>query len=139
MTRGPIAPTSRTARPTGIEPVPAQLNHTIVWSNDRHRAGLPAPRQFYHFQVVEFANGVSLDFMDHAEPIATQHYAFLVSDTEFDAGFERVKARDLTYWSDPGHKQAGEINHHFGGRGFYFENPDGHLLELITKPYDGEA
>jgi len=122
------------------------LNHTIVWSRDRHRAadflaeilGLPAPRQFYHFQVVELGNEVSLDFMDHPEPIDTQHYAFLVSDAEFDAGLERVKDRGLTFWGDPARGQAGEINHHFGGRGFYFENPDGHLLELITQPYGEE-
>lgn len=123
-----------------------QLNHTIVWSRDRHRAadflaeilGLPAPRPFYHFQVVELGNGVSLDFMDHPDPIDTQHYAFLVSDAEFDAGLERVKARGLTFWADPARREAGEINHHFGGRGFYFENPDGHLLELITRPYGEE-
>lgn len=124
----------------------AELNHTIVWSRDRQRAadflaqilGLPAPRQFYHFQVVELGNGVSLDFMDHPDPIDTQHYAFLVSDAEFDAGLERVKARGLTFWADPARREAGEINHHFGGRGFYFDNPDGHLLELITRPYGEE-
>jgi catechol 2,3-dioxygenase-like lactoylglutathione lyase family enzyme len=125
----------------------AQLNHTIVWSRDRHRAaaflaeilGLPAPRQFYHFQVVELGNGVSLDFMDHPEPIDVQHYAFLVSDDEFDAGMGRIRDKGLTFWADPARAQAGEINHHFGGRGVYFPNPDGHLLELITKPYGSEA
>ena len=123
-----------------------ELNHTIVWSRDRHLAadflaeilGLPAPRQFYHFQVVGLSNGVSLDFMDHPGPIDTQHYAFLVSEAEFDAGLERVKARGLTFWADPARRQAGEINHHYGGRGVYFENPDGHLLELITRPYGEE-
>jgi len=126
--------------------MPAQLNHTIVWSRDRHRAadflagilGLPAPRKFYNFQVVELANGVSLDFMDHPEPIDTQHYAFLVSDAEFDAGMARIRDGGLAYWADPARSQPGEINHHFGGRGVYFENPDGHLLELITQPYGEE-
>ena len=126
--------------------MPAQLNHTIVWCSDRHRSsaflaevlGLPPPRTFLHFEIVDAANGVSLDFMDHPEPIDTQHYAFLVSDAEFDAGFERVKAKGLDYWADPARKQTGEINHHFGGRGVYFENPDGHLLELITQPYGEE-
>jgi catechol 2,3-dioxygenase-like lactoylglutathione lyase family enzyme len=124
----------------------AELNHTIVWSNDRHRAaeftaeilGLPTPRSFFHFQVVDLANGVSLDFMDHEGPISTQHYAFLVSDTEFDAGMARIRDKGLTFWADPARSQPGEINHHFGGRGVYFENPDGHLLEMITKPYGGE-
>ena len=123
-----------------------ELNHTIVWSSDRHRAadflaemlGLPEPRTFYHFQVVELPNGVSLDFMDHPDPIDVQHYAFLVSDDEFDAGMARIRDKDLTFWADPARQQAGEINHHFGGRGVYFENPDGHLLELITKPYGSE-
>jgi catechol 2,3-dioxygenase-like lactoylglutathione lyase family enzyme len=125
----------------------AELNHTIVWSSDRHRAaeftaeilGLPAPRGFFHFQVVDLANGVSLDFMDHEGPIATQHYAFLVSDAEFDAGMARIRDKGLTFWADPARSQPGEINHHFGGRGVYFENPDGHLLEMITRPYGAES
>ena len=125
----------------------AELNHTIVWSSDRHRAaeftaeilGLPAPRSFFHFQVVDLANGVSLDFMDHAGPISTQHYAFLVSDAEFDAGMARIRDKGLTFWADPARQQAGEINRHFGGRGAYFENPDGHLLEMITRPYGSES
>jgi catechol 2,3-dioxygenase-like lactoylglutathione lyase family enzyme len=124
----------------------AELNHTIVWSRDKHRAaeftaeilGLPPARKFFHFEIVDLANGVSLDFLEAEEHLAVQHYAFLVSDEEFDAGLARVKAKGLTFWADPARKQANEINHHFGGRGFYFENPDGHLLELITKPYGSE-
>ena len=123
-----------------------ELNHTIVWSKDKRRSaeftaeilGLPPPRKFFHFEIVDLANGVSLDFLEAEEHLSVQHYAFLVSDAEFDAGLERVKAKGLTFWADPARKQAGEINHHFGGRGFYFENPDGHLLELITKPYGSE-
>ena len=76
--------------------------------------------------------------MDKDGPIALQHYAFLVSDAEFDAGMQRLADKGLTYWADPGRSEAGAINHHFGGRGVYFENPDGHLLELITKPYGSE-
>jgi len=120
-----------------------ELNHTIVWSKDKRGSaeftaeilGLPPPRKFFHFEIVDLANDVSLDFLEAEEHLTVQHYAFLVSDAEFDAGLERVKARGLAFWADPARKQAGEINHHFGGRGFYFENPDGHLLELITKPY----
>ena len=121
----------------------AQLNHTIVWCTDKQRSsaflcdvlGAPPAQPFSHFLVVELANGVSLDFMEHAAPIASQHYAFLVSDAEFDAGFELIKQRGLTYWADPAREKPGEINHHWQGRGFYFEDPDGHFLELITKPY----
>jgi catechol 2,3-dioxygenase-like lactoylglutathione lyase family enzyme len=124
-----------------------ELNHTIVWSSDKRRAaeftaeilGLPAPRKFFHFEIVDLDNGVSLDFLDNEEPLTVQHYAFLVSDAEFDAGLARVKTKGLTFWADPARTQANEINHHFGGRGFYFENPDGHLLELITRPYGSES
>jgi catechol 2,3-dioxygenase-like lactoylglutathione lyase family enzyme len=124
----------------------AQLNHTIVACHDKHLSsayltailGLPPAQPFAHFMVVTLANGVSLDFMEKAGPIAHQHYAFLVSDAEFDAGLERVKAHDQTYWADPACTRTNTINHHFGGRGFYFEDPDGHLLELITTPYGSE-
>ena len=127
--------------------MPAQLNHTIVWCHDRHRSsaflaemlGLPPPRTFLHFEIVDAANGVSLDFMEKDGPIALQHYAFLVSDAEFDAGMQRIADKGLTHWADPARSQPGTINHHFGGRGVYFEDPDGHLLELITKPYGSEA
>jgi catechol 2,3-dioxygenase-like lactoylglutathione lyase family enzyme len=121
----------------------ATLNHTIVWCHDKQRSsafltgilGLPPARPFLHFMVVELANGISLDFMDKDGPVAGQHYAFHVSDTEFDAGFDRIKAQGIPYWADPARSQPGEINRHWGGRGVYFEDPDGHLLELITKPY----
>lgn len=124
----------------------AGLNHTIVWCSDRHRSsafmadmlGLPAAVPFLHFMVVQLANGVSMDFMEKPGPIAGQHYAFLVSDAEFDAGMARIAEQGLTFWADPGRQQAGEINHHWGGRGVYFADPDGHLLELITKPYGSE-
>ena len=83
---------------------------------------------------VQTSNGVTLDFVDLAGR-AHSHYAFLVDDAEFDAAFGRIKQAGLTYWSGPHKEQPGEINHHWGGRGVYFEDPNGHLLELITKPY----
>ena len=121
----------------------AELNHTIVWVRDQKAAarffagvlGLPEPTTFSHFDVVQMGNGVSLDFADKDGEISPQHYAFLVSDAEFDAGFAWVKERGLPYWADPARSHPGEINHHWGGRGVYFEGPDGHFLELITKPY----
>src|SRR5437667_375162 len=64
-----------------------------------------------------------------------QHYAFLVSEKEFDQIFGRIKERGLDYWADPGRKEKGRINRHFGGRGVYFLDPSGHLLEIITRPY----
>jgi catechol 2,3-dioxygenase-like lactoylglutathione lyase family enzyme len=124
----------------------AELNHTIVWCSDKQRSaafltdilGLPPARPFFHFLVVDLKNGVSLDYYQKDGSVSPQHYAFLVSDEEFDAGFERIRARGLTYWADPARTKPGEINHHFGGRGVYFFDPDQHLLELITRPYGAE-
>lgn len=120
------------------------LNHTIVHAEDKEVSarfladilGLPAPTPFGHFLVVRTANGVSLDFINSdGEPIARQHYAFLVSEPDFDAIFARIRARRLGYWADPMGRTPNEINTHFGGRGFYFRDPSGHWLEVITRPY----
>ena len=121
-----------------------KLNHTIVHSNDPRASaeffadvfGLAAPKPFGPFLDVEVANEVTLAFLSaDGMDVQTQHYAFLVSDAEFEQIFGRVKARGLKYWADPGKRSEGEINRHFGGRGVYFEDPSGHLLEIITKPY----
>ncbi|HZZ37351.1 MAG TPA: VOC family protein [Caulobacteraceae bacterium] len=120
-----------------------QLNHTIVWCHDQAKSaefladilGRPAPSRFSHFHVVEMDNGVSLDFASQEGQISTQHYAFLIGEADFDAVFGRIKERQLDYWADPMRKRKGEINHHDGGRGMYFKDPDGHLLEVITRPY----
>lgn len=120
-----------------------EFNHTIIWTSDQQASakffagvlGLPEPTRFSHFDVVRLHNGVSLDFANKDGPVTAQHYAFLVSDAEFDAGLAWVKGRGLTIWADPARQKPGEINTHWGGRGFYFEAPDGHLLELLTKPY----
>jgi len=96
---------------------------------------LPAATPFAHFLVVEADNGVSLDFAETTAAITPQHYAFLVGEGEFDAAFDRIRGQDLPYWADPGQAQPGAINRRDGGRGLYFEDPDGHLLEIITRPY----
>jgi len=121
------------------------LNHTLVSSRDKEASarflsevlGLPEPVRFGPFLVVETDNGVSLDFYDTDGEIASQHYAFLITEAEFDQIFARIRARKLDYWADPGQRQPGEINHGDGGRGVYFEDPSGHLLEIITRPYGG--
>jgi catechol 2,3-dioxygenase-like lactoylglutathione lyase family enzyme len=121
-----------------------KLNHTIVHSNDPQASadfltslfGLPPAKRFGPFHVVEVGNEVSLDFLSgDGMEIQMQHYAFLVSEPEFDGIFGRIKERRLKYWADPGQKQEGQINRHFGGRGVYFQDPSGHLLEIITRPY----
>jgi catechol 2,3-dioxygenase-like lactoylglutathione lyase family enzyme len=124
--------------------MPIQLNHTIVNVRDKRASakfltelfGLPPAKPFgSYFLTVELANGVTLDFCDADYDPEAQHYAFLVSEKEFDQIFGRVKQRKLKYWADPGQREEGRINHHFGGRGVYFEDPSGHLLEIITQPY----
>jgi catechol 2,3-dioxygenase-like lactoylglutathione lyase family enzyme len=124
-----------------------KLNHTIVHSKDPRAAanffaevfGLGKPAPFGPFLDVEVANEVTLAFLDaEGMAIQMQHYAFLVSEKEFDQIFGRIKERGLEYWADPGQKQKGQINRHYGGRGVYFEDPSGHLLEIITQPYGKE-
>ena len=120
-----------------------KLNHTIVHAYDKKVSAqffmeifdVPEPRPFAHFLIVDLANEVTLDFRDSDEKkIQWQHYAFLVSEVQFDQIFGRVKARGLDYWADPTHLQKGEINHIFGGRGVYFNDPAGHYLEIFTRP-----
>ena len=121
------------------------LNHTIVWCRDKKESaryltdtlGLPEAKPFGPFMVVEMGNEVSLDYHDvdaRAGEIASQHYAFLVSEAEFDEIFTRIGAHQ-DYWADPGLSRKGEINRRDGGRGVYFKDPDGHLLEILTRPY----
>ena len=121
-----------------------KLNHTIVHSKDpqaaaeffAHLFGLPKPKPFGPFLDVELGNEVTLAFLDAEDmDVQMQHYAFLVSEEEFDEIFGRVRKQKLKYWADPGMKQEGEINKHYGGRGVYFQDPSGHLLEIITRPY----
>jgi len=123
--------------------VNVQLNHTIVWCRDKRAStrflldilDLPAPVPFGEMLVVQMANDVSLDFFNSDEPISSQHYAFLMSDEEFERAFARIRERGIPYWADPGKQRAGETYLHNGGRGLYFDDPDGHLLELMTRPY----
>ena len=123
-----------------------QLNHTIAHATDpaasatflAEMLGLAAPTQFGPFQVVEADNGASIDFIaagDHRiEPL---HYAFLVSEDEFDEIFGRIQERGLDHFADPHGNEPGQINTHEGGRGVYWADPDGHLLEILTVPYGG--
>jgi catechol 2,3-dioxygenase-like lactoylglutathione lyase family enzyme len=121
------------------------FNHTIVAARDKQESaeflselfGLPTPTPFGHFQVVTLEHGASLDFADAptGEEIRPQHYAFLVSDDDFDAIYGKIQSRGLEHWADPQAQRPGEINHKHGGRGVYFRDPSGHFLEIITRPY----
>jgi catechol 2,3-dioxygenase-like lactoylglutathione lyase family enzyme len=123
--------------------MPVQLNHTIVKARDPRASaaflaeilGRGEPIVFGPFHGVEVDNGVTLDYMRFDGDIAWQHLAFLVSEPEFDAIFGRIRERGLAYWADPGHQHPGRINHGDGGRGVYWDDPDGHSLEILTRPY----
>lgn len=125
--------------------MPVQLNHTILHARDRDATaafladvlGLDAPAGYGPFMVVQLANDVSLDVVQAGEPIHPQHYAFLVTEAEFDEVHDRIRRRGLTYWADPFHREPGRINTHDGGRGLYWSDPNGHNLEIITRPYGG--
>jgi catechol 2,3-dioxygenase-like lactoylglutathione lyase family enzyme len=120
-----------------------QLNHTIVHTSDRDRSaafltelfGLAPARPYGPFLVVELDNGVSLDYVNAEGAIAPQHYAFLVSEDGFTEIFDRIVNKGLDYWAEPRQVGPGEINRRDGGRGVYFPDPDGHKLEILTRPY----
>ena len=121
------------------------LNHTIVAARDKRESatfltdlfGLPGAEPFGHFLVVNVANDVSLDYADvpAGDEIRPQHYAFLVSEDEFDSIYGKIHERGIAHWADPRQSRPGEINHNDGGRGVYFQDPAGHYLEIITRPY----
>ena len=121
--------------------MPVELNHIIIPSQDKAASsrflaeilGVGPPRPVSHFMAVETANGVTLDY-DDVEEFSAQHCAFLVSDAEFDAIFGRVTDAGVIHFADPGHRMPGEINRRNGGRGFYFSDPDGHNMEVFTRP-----
>ena len=125
--------------------MPVAFNHTIVHAHDRAASanffsemmGLAAPYEFGPFLCVDVAHGASFDFFGPTESFEAQHYAFLVSDEEFDAIFARIVERGLDYWGDPHGGEYKQINHHFGGRGVYWRDPGDNLLEIITVPYGG--
>jgi catechol 2,3-dioxygenase-like lactoylglutathione lyase family enzyme len=124
-----------------------KLNHTIVYARDKSASsrflsdilGLTAPVPFGPFMGVQVDNDVTLDFMDAPGKVTSQHYAFLIGEKEFDEIFGRLRERKLPYWADPGKQQRNEINTRDGGRGLYFEDANGHLLEILTRPYGSGA
>ena len=119
-----------------------ELNHTIIPAKDKWASAkfladilnLEAGPEWGHFVPVKTDNGVTLDFSD-AEGFRPQHYAFLVSDAEFDAALARIRAAGVKHYANFRRERPGEINHLYGGRGVYFDDPNGHVLELITRPY----
>jgi len=125
--------------------MPVFLDHTIVPSTDRERSaafftemlGLPEPSLEEPFLVVHLANDAALAFGGWDTEVHPEHYAFLMSEEEFDAFYARLVERDLPHWADPHLKIPQQVNHEDGGRGTYFRDPDGNLLEVITVRYGG--
>jgi catechol 2,3-dioxygenase-like lactoylglutathione lyase family enzyme len=124
--------------------VSVELNHTIIAARDKresadflaHILGLEVGPEMGPFLPVQTANGVTLDFATVPEEhITTQHYAFLISEAEFDAAFERIRQAGIPYWADPRQERPGEINRNDGGRGLYFMDPSRQAMEIITRPY----
>lgn len=122
----------------------ARLDHTAVFASDRHLSaeflaavlGLKVGAPFGPFLPVDLGNGVTLDYYEKTdEPIQSQHYAFLVPEEQFDTMIARLEALGVTYYADPGHTEPGRVNDLFGGRGAYFADPDGHNMEIMTRPY----
>ena len=122
-----------------------EFNHTIVAAHDKVASarflaelfGLPEPKPFGHFMAVTLEHGASFDYADVPgdQEIRPQHYAFLVTEADFDAIYAKIAGRGLEHWADPRGAHPGEINRNDGGRGVYFRDPGGHYLEIITRPY----
>ncbi|MFD5909945.1 VOC family protein [Streptomyces massasporeus] len=135
---------SDTRHATDLPTTVAHLNHTAVYASDRRLSaeflaavlGLEVGAPFGPFLPVDLGNGVTLDYYEMTdEPIQAQHYAFLVPDERFDGMIDRLEALGVTYYADPNHTRAGQVNDLFGGRGAYFDDPDGHNMEIMTRPY----
>jgi catechol 2,3-dioxygenase-like lactoylglutathione lyase family enzyme len=117
------------------------LDHTIVHATDKHASatflanilGLEAAPPWGPFVPLLIPNGVTLDFLE-TSVVHKQHYAFLVDDAEFEPIFERIQRAGAHYYADPHGTRPGQINYRFGGRGVYFDDPDGHIMEVLTRP-----
>lgn len=117
------------------------LDHTIVHASDNFASagfladilGMAGPDGPGHFAPVVTDNDVVLDFMAVGQ-VSRHHYAFTVSPAEFEAAYDRVRARGLAIYARPDRSGEGEMYEGRGRRGFYFDDPDHNLMELIEKP-----
>jgi catechol 2,3-dioxygenase-like lactoylglutathione lyase family enzyme len=121
------------------------FDHHIVPSTDKARTarfyadilGLPDPREEGPFAALDLGNDVALYVAGWEERVLSQHYAFLVSEAEFDAFYRRLTELGLPHWADPHCRLPQQVNHDDGGRGTYFHDPDGHFVEVLTVRYGG--
>jgi catechol 2,3-dioxygenase-like lactoylglutathione lyase family enzyme len=118
------------------------LDHTIVHARDPQATatflaellGIDPPRRLGHFTVLR-VGPTSLDYLPAEGPVTSRHFAFRVTEDQFDIILDRIRARNIPYWADPFHRQPQAINHWDDGNGLYFDDPDGHLIEVITRSY----
>lgn len=118
------------------------LNHTIVPSNDNVESakfysrifGFEFVKEWGHFAVVKVNQTLTLDFLTK-DTFSTLHYAFKVNDQQFDEILQRIKSENVSFGSGPSSVSDGNINNDHGGRGIYFPDPNGHILEIITRDY----
>lgn len=126
--------------------MPIELNHVLIFARDKQESAqfladilrIAPPTDAGFFLALDVANNVTLHFGEPGIEFTPQHYAFLVSDDEFDASLARIRERGIEYAADPRWSQVGAINTNHGGRGFYFRDPSGHGMEIITRPYGSE-
>ena len=122
------------------------LDHIVIPSRDKVASsrflaeilGLDPPRASGHFMALDLANGVTLDY-DDREDFHRHHCAFRVGVEDFNGALERLAAVGVTHYADPGHQHAGEINRMGATAGFYFDDPDGHNMEVFTDAVAGVA
>ncbi len=124
--------------------MPMELNHTIVSARDPQASaqflagilGLEVDPPLAHFTPITLANRVTLDYDQTQDSIQSCHYAFVATDAEFDAAFARIQDAGIAFFADPACQKPGQIYHRDGGggRGVYFRDPDGHLMEILTQP-----
>ena len=133
-------------KPERYVKLPIQFNHLLIFAHDKHESahfltslfGLPDPTPAGYFLAVDVDNAVTLHYGEPGVDFISQHYAFLVSDEDFDAILNRIRERNITFWADPRRQLVGEININHGGRGLYFMDPSGHGLGIITRPYESD-
>lgn len=120
------------------------FNHTIVAARDKQESAqffvdmfdLPPAESGGPFVTIRLGAGVMLQFAEPPMEFPPQHYAFLVTEPDFDRIYGRIQQLGLDHWADPARKRPGEYNTNHGGRGVYFLDPSGHYLEAMTTPYD---
>lgn len=122
------------------------FDHTIIPSTDPENSArfltellrLPEPTTWGPFTTVTLDDGCTLQYANPGIAFPGQHFAFLVDDAGFDAAYQQIIAAGHTFWADPRKELAGQVNTNHGGRGLYFDDPDGHHLEILTRRYGSD-